>query len=177
MTFSLSDNFRDDVVDVRDIIARVEELREDIQNAWFSWADDTENDGHEVAGNCDGFEKFLRGGEYDGEEEADYEAAKDTLDSDDLAEVLALETFLKQMAGYGGDEEWEGDWYPVTLILDDYFEQYAQDYAEEVDLIKSDTQWPYTCIDWKQAAAELKQDYSAVTLTNTDGEEAEYQYR
>lgn len=38
-------------------------------------------------------------------------------------------------------------------------EEFAQDMAEQLDLIKSDLAWPYTCIDWEYAARELMWDY------------------
>lgn len=53
--------------------------------------------------------------------------------------------------------------YGVTLIPEDEFENYARDLAD--DLYGSDARsssWPFTCIDWEQAADELKQDYSTV---------------
>lgn len=59
-------------------------------------------------------------------------------------------------AAIGGE-----NWYPVTLVRDSYFEDYAQELAEELDLVKRDVHWPYNCIDWEQAARELKQDYSS----------------
>lgn len=38
-------------------------------------------------------------------------------------------------------------------------EDFAQDLAEELGLIKKDVVWPYTCIDWEHAAKELMYDY------------------
>ena len=84
-------------------------------------------------------------------------------DQDDLfAELATLESLLEELAGNGGDEEWRGAWYPIGLVRDSYFEDFARDEAEQLDLVKSDARWPYTCIDWKQAAEELKQDYTTV---------------
>lgn len=113
----------DDVIDVRDIIARVEEL-EEMRDA------ETEK----------GLEPFT--------------------DSEDAEELATLTAFLADMAGNGGDEKWRGDWYPVTLVRDSYFEDYAQELADELGLIPSDARWPATCIDWEQAARELQQDYT-----------------
>jgi antirestriction protein len=105
----------DDLIDIRDVIARVEELR-DI----------------------------------------------DQPDVDELRELASLNDFLEECKGNGGDEQWEGDWYPVTCIRDSYFENYAQELAEDIGSIKSDAQWPYTCIDWEKAARELQMDYTSV---------------
>lgn len=112
----------DDLIDVRDIIARVEELEED--------ADDVE-------------------------EQA-------SLFKEENSELVTLKTLLSELAGNGGDEEWRGEWYPITLIRDSYFKEFAQQEAEELDLIKPNAPWPNNCIDWDQAARELQSDYSTV---------------
>lgn len=53
------------------------------------------------------------------------------------------------------------DWaYGVTLIRDDYFEDYAREFAEEIGAVRGDESWPQCCIDWAQAARELQQDYT-----------------
>lgn len=59
-------------------------------------------------------------------------------------------------------------WYPVTLIRDSYFEQYARDLAEDIGAIPDDAQWPCTCIDWEQAARELQQDYTTIDFDGVD---------
>lgn len=38
-------------------------------------------------------------------------------------------------------------------------EDFAQEMAEEVGAIARKVEWPYTCIDWEQAARELMYDY------------------
>lgn len=48
-----------------------------------------------------------------------------------------------------------------TLIADSYFETYARDLAEESNCAEM-TAWPFTCIDWAQAASELQHDFSCV---------------
>lgn len=107
----------DDVIDVRDIIARVEEL----------------------------------------EDSRDDESA----DPDELQELETLSGFLDDIKGYGGDEQWRGDWYPVALIRDSYFTEYAQELADDIGAIDRNARWPLTCIDWNQAARELQIDYSS----------------
>lgn len=111
-----------DIIDVRDIIARVEELED----------------------------------ERDGLDEGEQ------LDEDDSAELDALTELLNDLAGYGGDEQWRGAWYPVTLIRDDYFEDYARELANDIGAIDRNATWPANCIDWEQAASELQVDYSTV---------------
>lgn len=113
----------DDIIDVRDIIARVEEL-------------EAERD------NCAEFNEALHGDKAD--------------------ELLLLLGLLDELKGEGGDEQWRGDWYPVTLIRDSYFREYAEELAEDCGMIKSDATWPNNCIDWKEAARQLQQDYGRV---------------
>lgn len=124
MTYEL--NNTDDIIDVRDMIARVEEL-EDERDAF-----DTESGNFE--------------------------------DSDEGAELAKLEEVLADLRGVGGDEQWRGDWYPITLIRDTYFRDYAQELAEEIGAIPEGATWPCTCIDWDQAARELQYDYSGVEI-------------
>ena len=124
----------EDVIDVRDVIARFEELETELDDAH---SDDETN------------------------EMLDCRAEFDT-----------LKELLSELEGNGGDEEWRDAWYPVTLVRKSYFRTFAQEEAESLDLVKSDARWPYTCIDWDQAASELLQDY-----TSTDFDGVTYYYR
>ena len=123
----------DDVIDVRDVIARVEELE-----------------------SVEGIEDDING----------------LVESDEAAELVTLRELLGELEGNGGDEQWRGSWYPVTLVRDSYFEDFAREEAENLDLVKSDARWPYTCINWEEAAEELKQDY-----TTTEFDDVTYWYR
>ena len=84
------------------------------------------------------------------------------LDSDESEELETLESLLEELCGNGGDEQWEGNWYPVTLVRDSYFTEYAQQLADDIGAINSDATWPSNCIDWELAARELRMDYRAV---------------
>lgn len=126
----------DDTIDVRDIIARVEELRE-------------ERDDLQLA--------------LDGGSQEDVNALAEW-ETDNAEELAELESLLDDLNGMGGDEQWEGDWYPVTLIRDSYFQDYAQELAEECCMIDTNAKWPMTCIDWEKAARELQWDYSSVEV-------------
>ena len=121
----------DDVIDARDIIARVEELREAIA-AYAEKMDDW----NENANNTE--------------------------------ELETLENLLEELKGCGGDEHWEGDWYPVTLIRYSHFEDYAQELAGDCGLVSVDAKWPNNCIDWGEAARELQWDYSLVEFDGVD---------
>lgn len=41
-------------------------------------------------------------------------------------------------------------------------EEFAEELAEEMGFITSNAKWPYTCIDWEQAARDLMYDYFQV---------------
>lgn len=122
-TFELNVNGSDDVIDVRDIIERVEELRLESHNP-----------------------------------EADPEL---------VGELKELEKFLSEIAGNGGDLNWEDNWYPVTLIKDSYFEEYAQELASDLYGPEiSNAHWPFNQIDWSKAAEALQDDYTTEDLEN-----------
>ena len=97
--------------------------------------------------------------------ETDIEIAKEDgeeIDDDDTKELAAL----KELA-----EEGEGspDWpYGETLIRDSYFEDYARELAEDCCEMPNSDQWPQRCIDWEQAARELKMDYMCVDFDGVD---------
>jgi hypothetical protein len=113
-----------DILDVRDIIARVEELESDIEDMT-----ETEHTGHQPT-------------------------------ADALTEELtALRAFLEEMAGAGGDEQWRGDWYPVTLIRDSYFVDYVQELLEDCGAIPKNLPH-YIHIDWERTARDIRVDYS-----------------
>lgn len=60
-----------------------------------------------------------------------------------------------------GSPDWE---YGAALIRRSYFRDYAQELAEDRGMIPKNLSWPYTCIDWEQAASELEVDYSGVNF-------------
>ena len=79
-------------------------------------------------------------------------------------ELQTLRAILADLQGMGGDEQWRGDWYPLTLIRDSYFRTYAEELADDIGAIPRDAGWPMNCIDWEQAARELRYDYSGVDI-------------
>ena len=86
------------------------------------------------------------------------------LTAPELEELDDLKATLSDLQGMGGDEQWRGDWYPVTLIRDSYFRDYAEELAGDFDLIQKNAGWPMNCIDWEHAANELRHDYSGVDI-------------
>ena len=127
-------NLTADIIDVRDIIERVEELE--------SLKDDHQADPD--------------GGHWSDE---------------DAQELQTLTDIMDELKGYGGDEQWRGDWYPVTLIRESYFVDYVQELLEDCGEIPRNLPH-YIHIDWEATAREVKVDYSEVTI---DG--ATYFYR
>lgn len=190
----------DDIINVRDVISRVEELREqltarfvagfnlpgympDCEPCEFDDFDDAKQsiiesikhagdsaDSELLADNLAAFAEnvAIEDGEFSvqGPDGVVYWVTENGtmgVGDDEIEELATLEALLEECkdAG-GGDEQWNGDWYPVTLIRESYFEEYAQELAYETGAITDGAQWPYTCIDWAQAARELKMDYTGV---------------
>lgn len=124
-----------DVIDSRDVIARIEEIADELRT----------DDRVIVADELDDDEREL------------------------WDELQALSALAEQGADYAPD--WE---YGETLVRDSYFATYAQELADDLGAFSMlidtysgkrqdiSTQWPFTCIDWEQAARELQQDYTAV---------------
>lgn len=133
-TKEASEMFGEDFIDVRDLIARCEELRE-------------ERDAQEIPAN-------------------EYGGPLDTW-KDEREELAQLESLLADLRGAGGDEQWEGNWYPVTLIREDKMEDYARETAEDCGMIPKDLGWPCTCIDWDKATEEFKMDYTMTEIGGT----------
>lgn len=111
-----------DMIDVRDIIARFEEL----ESHSHEWKDDES-------------------------------------DADAWHELNTLKAILEELKGQGGDEEWQGDWYPSTLISEIYFVEYAQELCQDIGAIPDD--FPsYIEIDWEVTARNIQMDYSEVEI-------------
>jgi len=96
----------------------------------------------------------------------------DGTDNEERQELATLMSLLDDLKGNGGDVDWRGDWYPLLLVRDSHFRDFAQQEAEDLGLIKSDSSWPDNCIDWEQAAQELQVDY-----TTCEFEGVTYWYR
>ena len=110
-----------DVIDVRDVIARVETL----------------------------------------EDECDDTSALNTPEA--RAELAALRALLDELKGYGGDEQWRGDWYPLQLIDDEYFVEYATDLVVDCGGMPRDLP-DYIVVDWAATARNIREDYSQIDV-------------
>ena len=87
----------------------------------------------------------------------DAESEGNTLEDYEQEEL----TNLKELAEQG--ENNASDWiYGSTLVRDSYFEEFAEEEANELGLINNDSSWPFNHIDWEAAAEELQQDYTEI---------------
>lgn len=108
-----------DTIDVRDIIARVEELN------------------------------------------PEYSDIK--LTDDEAEELAELQAILDRLKGNGGDEQWRGDWYPVTLISERTFEDHVRELLEDCGTIPKDLPW-FVAIDWETTAQHVQGDYTSIDI-------------
>jgi len=115
MTIDTNTMHLDDVIDVRDIIERIEEL----------------------------------------------EADQPLQDEDELAELDLLKSIMDELKGNGGDEQWDGDWYPATLIRESYFEEYMDEMvADCYDVPKDLPSFMTITLDY----VALQMDYTSVEI-------------
>jgi hypothetical protein len=132
----------DDVIDSRDVIARIEEL----QNEKDNFQDENELPNSDLLDMTE--EQNIQWMEWD--------------ESDEGQELKAL---IALQNDANGSPDWE---YGETLIRDSHFEDYAQELAEDIGAINKDATWPNDCIDWKKAASELQYDYMQVNFDGVD---------
>ena len=121
----------EDIIDVRDIIERIEFLESEIEDA---------------------------------RESGDIECIEAS-----EPELNALTAIMEELAGNGGDESWNGDWYPVTLIRESHFTDYIKELIHECYEMPPEMKtgrWPYChiTIDYEAAARDAKVDYSTVEI-------------
>lgn len=119
-----------DYLDVRDIIARVEALRDEREQS--------ELDLSEYGGPNDDWQ-------------------------DERTELAGLESLLADLCGCGGDEQWEGDWYPVGLIHERAFVDAMRELVCDIGDLPRDIP-AYLEIDWEKTAENLRADYSSVEI-------------
>jgi antirestriction protein len=119
-------------IDVREVIERVEELR-------------AARDEAAEAGDA---------AKWDMDEEA-------SEGNEEAEELAALESLLDELRGNGGDEQWEGNWYPLTLIRDEDFEGAMRELVADIGDLPKDIPG-YLVIDWEATARNLQAEYSSV---------------
>ena len=140
-----------DIIDSRDIVARVQELESELeythhqeleaQDAWLAEVGPEAVIGPRIPADFDAWLKV----------QADS-------DIDDAMELLMLRSLVEEINANAGDNAEDG----VALIADSYFEEYAEEFAQDIGAIQRGANWPLDCIDWARAARELQYDYSQV---------------
>jgi hypothetical protein len=145
--------------DLRDTLTDAREALEDAKQAFH----ESEKEEPEVT--SEGVEAWDKWSEKNdtledaaSEAESNVEAALIDFGEDEESELAELETLENEISEFRHGE---------TMIPEDAFEDYARELAEDLGYMDSKTasSWPFTCINWSEAADELRQDYS----------EAEYQ--
>jgi hypothetical protein len=132
---------RENSIDIRDIIDRIEELKNELDTTGVPLHGDKGDD----------YARKYWNENPDGD---DYEVERE--------ELSRLTNLLNDLRGTGGDHEWRGDWYPSLLIRDSYFIEYAEQFAADIGAIDANAVWPIYHIDWKAAAESLRQDFQRV---------------
>jgi hypothetical protein len=128
-----------DIIDSRDIIARIEELTADRDSLHERITEAIEA-------------RYLTDIDRDANVSLDF-AEWDNMDG---VELRALEALTEDA---GGTSDWD---YGATLIRDSYFKEYAEELANAID---SRQLWPACCIDWEEAT---EQDYTRIEFDGVD---------
>jgi hypothetical protein len=144
----MNEIINNDVWDIRDLIGRFEEIEADLLTTF--------NEQQEIEGDDTTTD--------DPEDSAFIEWAAQTT-HDDAEEYLQIKAVLVELCGNGGDEQWRGDWYPVTMIRDGRaFEEYMDEMLEDCgDIPRDIPSYIRIEIDYDL----LKTDYSEIEI---DGE-------
>ncbi len=127
-----------DILDSRDIIEHLEELESDLSIL----QDDLDENSDELKSSA--------------VEEIEYQ-------------IETLESEIEPLRDLVSEASASPDWaHGETLIRDSYFQEYAQELAEDCGLVDNTSRWPGSCIDWEQAARELQMDYMCVDFDGVE---------
>lgn len=143
----------DNIIDSRDVIARIEELEEERE----AYAEEVETAQDAVT---DLGEETPDTGE--AEALSDATAALAAWDEDHGDELHALKSLADEAADYSSD--WG---HGAALIHRNYFIQYVEEMLQDIGALPRDIP-NYLVIDWETTAKNIEHDYSSVDF---DGEE------
>ena len=88
---------------------------------------------------------------------------------DEAKEYLAIGVVLSELVGNDGDHQYDGDWYPSYLIIDDDLNDHLDEIANDCYDIPSDLpSWVKITFDYDA----LREDYSCIEINGSD-----YYYR
>lgn len=136
-----------DIIDIRDLIERFETLetaRELLQEKLDAIVEDSQT----------------------GPDLNEAHVALDQWDNEYGTEFQELTDLLDELRGQGGDEQWRGAWYPVTLVPEDEFEDYMDEFLEDCgDIPKFENIPEYIniTVDYDM----LRSDYTEVEFEGT----------
>lgn len=147
-------NYNDDIIDSRDLYKRQCELQ-DLKNARETAEDEYNEAVAELSGNE---EVTILETERLGELLQTMQDAQDEFSEPERAELVMLEVLENEITDY---------MHGTTLVHEHYFATYAKQYAEDIGAIDRDMKWPYTCIDWEEAAGALQGDFTEVEIDGT----------
>jgi len=147
----------DAIIDSRDLLELLKEKETDAEIAFDEWLDEIVEAERESRLERD--QPFTEEDEKEfREEQTPFEEWVECSEDSDIEEYRALKAFCEEIDSMSGESLLDG----ITIIADHYFENYAEELAEDVCDMKSADSWPFNHIDWEDAADELKTDYSSV---------------
>lgn len=158
-----------DTIDSRDVVERIEELERELSaiecpecegRGILAGPEEDETGEPVECVACDGEGK--RDYSQIAPSDLDIDAEPYASNADEFEELAILRELVAQIDDTAGDKASDG----VCLVRDSYFQQHAQQEAEDCCDIKAADRWPFTCIDWEQAARELQMDYSVIDYDN-----------
>lgn len=144
MSFGRDCNPGDDILDSRDVEERFDDLESDLRQTYLTTCDEDE-EGEPIENPP--FEAWVEATSKD----------KDSPHALDCCEYIEYRDFIQECRDYVSD--WR---YGAQLIHETYFTDYARQFAEDIGALEGCDRWPATCIDWEQAARELKMDFSSI---------------
>ena len=95
----------------------------------------------------------------------DYIDVRDIISRFEAGET-ELGPLLEELAGNVGDEQWRGEWYPMTLISERAWVDYVRETLEDCGYIPADLP-SWIEIDWKATARNVQVDYMPVDYNGT----------
>lgn len=150
-----------DVIDSRDVIERLNELQEELDDLEQIVTDAQEAlDDWSEPEHPDQFDDFK------------YQELSDAVIEAELKVSEWKESYSEEYEALKAlDEDGSSccpDWrHGESLISDDYFETYARELAHDIGSVDNSQTWPQNHIDWEAAAEALKQDYNEVDFMGT----------
>lgn len=172
----------EDVIDSRDVIARIDELESDISG----WEDDIEDHQTDIADKeSEITDEEASSSELDDDKDADeiaeiennIESLQSDIDSmednintirNDITEAQEELNPLKELASDA--EGYSADWsYGEALIRDTYFEEYAKQLVQDIGVLPDNIPgYIENNIDWEGVASDIQMDYTSVDFDGVE---------